>query len=163
MPSNYQKAYEKLKDKHGYSFVVYPSPQEMKSILENEFGYRFFKDDDSELNNVIRVFLGKKPKLEKQLVPKNKKGKKPKVKKFKTKNCFYSSKEWKSLRYKALLKYGRQCLCCGNKPPYTIWHVDHIKPRSKFPKLELDINNLQILCEDCNLGKSNKDTTDFRD
>lgn len=161
MPSNYQKAYEKLKEKHGYSFVVYPSPQEMKSILENEFGYRFFKDDDSELNNVIRVFIGKKPKIEKIEKPKN--NKKFKRKKFKTKKCFYSSKEWKALRYKALLKYGHQCLCCGNKPPHTILHVDHIKPRSKFPQFELDINNLQILCEDCNLGKSNKDFTDFRD
>ncbi|MFC6439812.1 HNH endonuclease [Bowmanella sp. JS7-9] len=32
-------------------------------------------------------------------------------------------------------------------------HVDHVKPRAKFPELALDINNLQILCETCNLGK----------
>ena len=41
-------------------------------------------------------------------------------------------------------------------------HVDHIKPRSKYPELELDINNLQVLCEDCNIGKSNIDETDWR-
>ena len=40
--------------------------------------------------------------------------------------------------------------------------VDHIKPRSRFPGLELDPDNLQILCSDCNMGKSNDDCTDFR-
>jgi 5-methylcytosine-specific restriction endonuclease McrA len=40
--------------------------------------------------------------------------------------------------------------------------VDHIKPRRKFPELELDLDNLQVLCNDCNMGKSNDDYTDFR-
>lgn len=73
---------------------------------------------------------------------------------------FYSSREWLGLRYEVLLKYGRTCMCCGveAKPP----HVDHIKPRSKHPHLELDINNLQVLCHDCNMGKSNVDETDWR-
>ena len=75
---------------------------------------------------------------------------------------FYESREWRALRYKALIQHGRQCQCCGAKPPQIILHVDHIKPRSIHPELELDIDNLQILCEDCNLGKSNKDDTDFR-
>ena len=68
---------------------------------------------------------------------------------------FYSSSEWRSLRYKALRLRGFQCQACGNRPPLAILHVDHIKPRSKHPELELDINNLQVLCKDCNLGKSN--------
>ena len=46
--------------------------------------------------------------------------------------------------------------------PNVELHVDHIKPRSKHPELELDINNLQILCKDCNLGKSNTDSIDYR-
>lgn len=75
---------------------------------------------------------------------------------------FYYSREWRALRYKALVKHGRQCQCCGAKPPQIVLHVDHIKPRSLHPELELDLDNLQILCEDCNLGKSNKDDTDFR-
>ena len=41
-------------------------------------------------------------------------------------------------------------------------HVDHIKPRSKYPRLELDFDNLQVLCEDCNLGKSNRYKVDLR-
>ena len=75
---------------------------------------------------------------------------------------FYNSKEWRELRYEALKKHGRRCLCCGAMPPDVVLHVDHIKPRSKYPSLELDINNLQILCKDCNLGKSNKDSIDYR-
>jgi 5-methylcytosine-specific restriction endonuclease McrA len=75
-------------------------------------------------------------------------------------NLFYNSDKWLALRYKALLKYGRKCMCCFTEN--VEMHVDHIKPRSLYPKLELDINNLQILCKHCNLGKSNKDDTDFR-
>lgn len=41
-------------------------------------------------------------------------------------------------------------------------HVDHIKPRSKYPHLAYDVNNLQVLCQDCNFGKSNHDETDWR-
>ena len=75
---------------------------------------------------------------------------------------FYKSKEWRALRFKALVKYGNQCMCCGRQPPDVIIHVDHIKSRYNYPELELDINNLQILCADCNLGKSYKYNTDFR-
>lgn len=73
---------------------------------------------------------------------------------------FYVSKEWRALRYKALIIHGRRCMCC-----FAIGkelHVDHIKPMSKYPALKLDINNLQILCKDCNLGKSNIFEHDFR-
>lgn len=73
---------------------------------------------------------------------------------------FYLTREWRSVRYKVLVKYGRVCQCCGSKDGYL--HVDHIKPRSLFPDLELDENNLQVLCEACNIGKSNQDQTDWR-
>lgn len=73
---------------------------------------------------------------------------------------FYKTKEWRILRYATLKKYGKRCsLCeCTDGP----FHVDHIKPRSKFPELELDKSNLQVLCEACNVGKSNLDDTDWR-
>ena len=68
-------------------------------------------------------------------------------------NNFYNTKEWKQLRFRVLIHYQRKCMAC-NATNKTL-HVDHIKPISKFPELKLDFENLQILCEDCNVGKSN--------
>ena len=72
---------------------------------------------------------------------------------------FYSSWEWKKARFNILKKYGSVCMLCDGKERIV---VDHIMPRSKFPELELDEDNLQVLCNDCNMGKSNDDYTDFR-
>lgn len=74
---------------------------------------------------------------------------------------FYESDEWRALRIEAFNIHGYKCLKCGAEPPIEL-HVDHIKPRSLYPKLELDIDNLQILCKNCNLKKSNKHCTDYR-
>lgn len=38
-----------------------------------------------------------------------------------------------------------------------VMHVDHIKPRSLYPHLALDIANLQIMCNECNVSKGNRD------
>lgn len=76
---------------------------------------------------------------------------------------FYDTPEWRELRYKALKRSRGCCELCGSLPaPGFPLHVDHIKPRSKYPALELQLSNLQVLCGDCNLGKSNKDETDWR-
>jgi len=77
-------------------------------------------------------------------------------------NEFLESFEWRKLRLEVILKYGRKCQCCGAKPPNVVIHVDHIKPRKTNPELALDINNLQVLCHECNHGKGNWNTTDFR-
>ena len=79
---------------------------------------------------------------------------------------FYSSWEWKQVRYEALKMHGNRCMCCGWEPMQGNKGrlcVDHIKPRSKFPKLALSLSNLQVLCNSCNMGKSNKHTDDFRE
>lgn len=83
-------------------------------------------------------------------------------KKTKDRSGFYWSEAWRNLRFKILRKYNFTCLACGRKPPSVIIHVDHIKPRSTHPGLELDPDNLQLLCEDCNLGKSNQSQDDLR-
>lgn len=76
---------------------------------------------------------------------------------------FLSSYPWRKLRMEALIKYGRKCACCGATPESgAIMNVDHIKPRKTHPELALDINNLQILCSECNHGKGNWDSTDWR-
>lgn len=70
---------------------------------------------------------------------------------------------WFSLRYKVLKKSdGRCCLCGRSALDGVQLHVDHIIPRSKRPDLEFEIDNLQVLCADCNMGKSDKDDTDWR-
>lgn len=81
-----------------------------------------------------------------------------------TKTNFYKSDEWRSLRYRVLKCHHGCCDLCGRSRAKhgVILHVDHIKPRSLFPELELEITNMQVLCEECNLGKSNKDETDWR-
>lgn len=76
---------------------------------------------------------------------------------------FYASRPWRELRYKALrLNDGRCELCGRSKHDGVMLHVDHIKPRARFPHLELEPTNLQILCADCNIGKGAKDYTDWR-
>ena len=77
---------------------------------------------------------------------------------------FYASKEWRRLRVKILEKYECRCMMCGRSPKEyrVVIHVDHIKPRASHPKLELDEDNLQLLCEDCNLGKGYTYKTDWR-
>ena len=73
---------------------------------------------------------------------------------------FYETREWRTLRYRVLKNQGRICCLCRRTD--GIMHVDHIKPRSKYPELSLVESNLQVLCESCNLGKSNLDETDWR-
>jgi len=77
---------------------------------------------------------------------------------------FYQSEAWREARYKALRHSDGRCQLCGRskRADGVILHVDHIKPRSRFPELALDVANLQVLCEDCNLGKGNSDTVDWR-
>ena len=73
--------------------------------------------------------------------------------------------EWRQLRYKALKRAGGRCECCGATPATSgePLHVDHIKPKSIYPKLALELGNLQVLCADCNIGKGNWDETNWRE
>lgn len=76
---------------------------------------------------------------------------------------FYRSPEWQSLRYRALEFYGGKCQACGRTAlSGTTIHVDHIKPKFRFPELALKFDNLQVLCADCNLGKRADYITDWR-
>jgi len=76
---------------------------------------------------------------------------------------FYACDEWRYVRYEALLLNDGRCECCGRgKHQGIILHVDHIKPRSRYPALQLRVDNLQVLCIDCNMGKQAWDETDWR-
>ena len=67
---------------------------------------------------------------------------------------------WRLVRYEALKRSNGACECCGATSPL---HVDHIKPKSLFPDLEFVLDNLQVLCADCNIGKGNWDETNWRE
>jgi len=76
---------------------------------------------------------------------------------------FYRSVKWLRLRMQAFERYGNRCSCCGATAEDGVHlHVDHIKPRSTHPELALDLENLQILCDACNLGKSNLSEKQWR-
>ena len=76
---------------------------------------------------------------------------------------FLRSYPWRVLRMRVLTKYGGRCQACGATAQDGVRiQVDHIKPRRDYPALALVESNLQVLCEDCNHGKSNWDTTDWR-
>lgn len=79
-------------------------------------------------------------------------------------DAFLNTYEWRKLRMVVLKKRGPRCECCGATPSdgKTVIHVDHIKPRRKFPELALVESNLQVLCHECNHGKGNWDETDWR-
>lgn len=81
---------------------------------------------------------------------------------YKRDDAFYTSKAWRELRYLALRNCEGRCQCCGAGPPSVVLHVDHVQPRYSRPDLSLSLDNLQVLCEDCNIGKGAWDSTDWR-
>jgi 5-methylcytosine-specific restriction endonuclease McrA len=67
-----------------------------------------------------------------------------------TRDPFYTTPAWKRLRLYILGRDGHQCqiglpVCTGHAT-----HVDHIKPRSAYPDLSMDPNNLRAACKECN-------------
>jgi len=64
------------------------------------------------------------------------------------------------LRYQVLERDGGVCVLDGEGPPEFTLHMDHIVPLSRGGTTTLD--NLQTLCSRCNLGKGNRDDTDWR-
>ena len=62
-----------------------------------------------------------------------------------------------NIRLKVLDRDNFRCVFCGRSPATDIGiklHIDHIEPFSKGGKSIFE--NLQTLCQDCNLGKSNR-------
>jgi len=58
------------------------------------------------------------------------------------------------IRFNVLKRDNFTCQYCGRKAPDVELHIDHIIPWSKVK--EHKIENLQVACSDCNLGKSDK-------
>ena len=74
---------------------------------------------------------------------------------------FYNSIEWKELRKEYLndnkRKYFECNYCEENVSKNRSLNIDHIRPIKTHWHLRLDKNNLQILCQDCNKFKGNKE------
>ena len=69
-------------------------------------------------------------------------------------NAFYASSEWRLIRQQVIQEQGRVCKECRCRiTTDNDLTVDHIKPRSKFPELDLEKSNLQVLCRKCNSAK----------
>ncbi|RST59698.1 HNH endonuclease [Siminovitchia terrae] len=66
---------------------------------------------------------------------------------------FYSTKEWKSLRYQAFLRDGFCCVQCGREAEVG----DHIIPTKVRWDLRLDIDNVQSMCFECHNKKTAED------
>lgn len=129
----------------------------------------FFRDGLDSKQHVIKFAavikseakaLGPKPERQKREIP-------PAIAAYRGPNvatdAFLESYEWRRLRMEAIKKHGARCQCCGATPADGIRiNVDHIKPRKLFPQLALSLDNLQILCGECNHGKGNWDMTDWR-
>jgi hypothetical protein len=65
------------------------------------------------------------------------------------------------IRWQVFERDGFKCVACGKSAADgAILHVDHIIPRSKGGKDEMD--NYQTLCQTCNIGKSNKSSENLR-
>ncbi|MCL2555736.1 MAG: HNH endonuclease [Firmicutes bacterium] len=65
------------------------------------------------------------------------------------------SKVTDGIRFDVFKRDGFRCKICGASADSRVkLHVDHIKPISKGG--DSNINNLQTLCESCNMGKSDK-------
>ena len=71
---------------------------------------------------------------------------------------FYSSPEWAKLREQVIKEEGRVCAQCGRpiKDNNDVT-VDHIRPRTKYPHLELSRENLRVLCRSCNSAKKDSE------
>lgn len=73
---------------------------------------------------------------------------------------FYNSDEWKLLKKWVYGTYERECFRC--RAMDTELHVDHIVPISVNPEKSTNFANLQILCKECNLLKSNRTLEKYR-
>lgn len=60
---------------------------------------------------------------------------------------------WIGIRKIVLLAQDFTCQCCGLKD-IEIMQVNHKLPKSKYPELARDIENLEVLCPNCHARKT---------
>jgi len=161
MKKNYSHLFKKravayLKHKHGLADAYKMKNSELMVMIEAALG----------LETPCVTGKQKRYKMMFGLLPKpipTKKKKPKKQNENKKYERFYQSAPWRMVRYDAYEKNDGRCECCGRSAKEGIYlNCDHIKPLREFWKLRLDPENLQILCNECNHGKGNRYSTDWR-
>lgn len=71
---------------------------------------------------------------------------------------FYSSKEWRTLRYQVLLECGFVCETC-NRNEATIG--DHVIPTKVRWDLRLEKSNVQGICSECHNKKTAEEKREY--
>ena len=75
---------------------------------------------------------------------------------------FYDTKEWKSVRYQAMIRDGFVCVICLGHSIYTEATIgDHIIPTKVRWDLRLDIDNVQSVCFECHNKKTMDDKKEY--
>jgi 5-methylcytosine-specific restriction endonuclease McrA len=147
--------------KHTNSSINYNSAKKYRKLI-NLFNKTSVKHKEEDLSYIVDemhpVFIKKSKRIDKVKTVKH-----PPAYHYKDTSIFYKSPEYRKLRYEVLAEQNGTCQLCGRtRKDGCIMHLDHIVPISKDWTKRLDKDNMQILCEDCNLGKSNLDDTDWR-
>ena len=78
---------------------------------------------------------------------------------------FYSSAQWRRLRYIFLRSQPRPfacCICGMGVADGAKLCVDHIKSVKRYPELRLRLDNLELTCTACNTGKGSDFADDWR-
>jgi 5-methylcytosine-specific restriction endonuclease McrA len=105
---------------------------------------RYYAKPRSELKNRIELKFQELAKERQTLIEEQRK--------------FYSSPEWINIRARVIREEGDVCSECNKiihkKEDVT---VDHIRPRSRYPELALNRDNLHVLCRKCNSSKGSND------
>jgi 5-methylcytosine-specific restriction endonuclease McrA len=75
---------------------------------------------------------------------------------------YYGTPEWRRVRYLFLRQQKRPLTCSLCNRSDGVICVDHIKSVRRYPELRSRLDNLQLLCTQCNLGKGSDFDDDWR-
>lgn len=139
----------KLLDRNATHFSI----EELK-----EYGWEGDIPDDWRIQTIERLGLTKRYREQANQSKKHSNQHRLKARKIRkeiasTGRQFYRSKAWRRLRAQFIEQTEQVCVRCGSTTDLV---VDHIQPRSRNPRLALEISNLQMLCRFCNSTKKDR-------
>ena len=150
------KGYTDIPKKENELYRIYcaieninPKGKKLRDILLDEFR-------NGKLNTYKSIELKEKQQPAKKYTKK----KQPSKTSLKAVENIYQSTRWADIKRTVYYLYEFRCMKCGTKEKEM--HVDHICPVSKYPAMKWSINNMQLLCRDCNMEKSNLNEIDYR-